>query len=129
MEKIDARDPLHNASKNLYIYHVTCSDMRWIRDTYSEFIIIAEDEDHARNTHPDSMIYKWWENDTKYKPKYDTWISPDKVKTLEVELIGTANPSFNVPQTIEISTREGISIEPWPGQKGGEVILASFHAG
>lgn len=74
-------------------------------DEYDSFVVVASDEEEARNTHPsnnsDSYIEHWG---SPWDEKYRSWISKSEIHTLDVEHIGT-------------------SIQPCG------VILSSFNAG
>lgn len=57
-------------------------------DTYDSFVVVANSEEEARNTHPDE-----WESDWDGGDVFrGTWARADEVK---VELIGKASKKYN----------------------------------
>ena len=93
---------------NIYLVKRTWSDS--LKDCYSSFICVAENEQKAREMHPDGLSRL--RGDKERRQFWDhilgemTWVHPSNLNTLEVTLIGIA----------DTSQQEG-------------VILASFHAG
>lgn len=85
-------------------------------DQYDSFVTIAENEDEARQTHPNPEYYKYkngfWT--FQYKNKKDrepeinnsSWINSNRIDKLKVTLLGTADKK----------------------QKKG-VVISSFNAG
>lgn len=73
-------------------------------DTYDSLVVIAENEESARLTHPYSGGIDWKDED--FNRHKDVWVSFDQINQIKVELIGKAEKSQ---------------------QKG--VVLASFNAG
>ena len=111
-------------SQKLYLWKI-CQNENNDYDTYSDAIVVASDEESARNTHPigswtvepekeinlrsRASSYTWSETGgwlyEDGKPVYDSsWTSPAHVKAI---LVG----------------------EALPGMIDGHVVCASFHAG
>lgn len=59
-------------------------------DSYDSFVICCENENVARNTHPGSEIFIWWD-DESYSRMYDSWVQPEMVSKLIVEFLGIAD--------------------------------------
>ena len=99
---------------SMKLYHVS-QDINNNYDTYSDFVVAAESEDEARNTHPSEFVTHrrdglWYgthidggeyETDNTYR----TWVTVEQLDKVEVKYIGKAAD----------------------GVKG--IICKSFHAG
>ena len=74
----------------LYIYHVSQNELMGY-DTYSDFVVIAEHDVDARNTHPNSYVNEGVIGSWKPNPDDidDSW--PKDPKYVKVTLIGKAN--------------------------------------
>ena len=69
------------------------------RDEYDSAVVIAANQEDARNTHPDANIAprtRWWEDDEDGNPQdYSNWPNPAKIR---VTLLG---PSLsNLPRVV-----------------------------
>ncbi len=71
-------------------------------DSYSEFIVVAENEDEARMMHPGAEV-----SFSFIERKRRDWISENEIHLLIIEEIGFANQSHQCT----------------------EILTASFHAG
>jgi hypothetical protein len=74
---------IYNIKRRLNIYHVE-QDLYNGYDTYSDFVIICETEEEARNTSPDGYELK----ETKSENRYGCWVSKEEVDKVKVTLIG-----------------------------------------
>jgi len=82
------------------LYHVSQTENNDY-DTYSDFVVCAESEEEARNTHPSQYKQNPWANDGF---SYSTWCrSPEQARVI---YLGEAAPDV---------------------EKG--IICSSFHAG
>ena len=71
---------------------------------YDSFVIVCENADVARRTHPREEELDWWTT-PRYKscPVPDhTWVKPEDVKKLEVTFLGVAHP--NVEKGIQCAS-------------------------
>lgn len=74
------------------IYHVERSGVAGYNE-YSDFVIVCQDAETARNTHPDGMYFYsegCWRDMEENESKYcsDDWVNPDNVS---VTLLGIAH--------------------------------------
>src|SRR5437773_2703512 len=85
---------------NLYL--VTRHD-DWSFDDYESFVVCCNDEETARKTHPESLIYEektslWYllndDGDRYYIPDRPGWIKGKYINNLKVEHIGIANENI-----------------------------------
>jgi len=64
---------------------------------YDSFVIVCENADVARRTHPRDGEVDWWTQKPHYKrnPVPDrSWVKPEDVKKLEVTFLGVAHPNI-----------------------------------
>lgn len=110
-------------NQNLYLWRIYQNRNNGY-DTFSEAIVVAVDEESARNIHPSRQFstgneecdirsrasgFTWseageWINEDGQSGWHDGWTSPENVSAT---LVG----------------------EALPGMNGGHVVCASFHAG
>ena len=81
-------------------------------DTYSDFVVVCETEDQARNIHPSGRLDEWeripeTKEDLKYGTYLNSWIRRSDIPFLTVVEIGTSVP----------------------GIASGTIICSSYHAG
>ena len=97
------------------IFHVKAKGERFNYlgyDTYSDFLVVCENEDQARNVHPSGEGEEWdelpeTEEDLKYGTYLNSWVRRSDISFLTVVEIGTAAP----------------------GIAAGTIICSSYHAG
>ena len=79
------------------IYLVTEKGNLGKYDSFDSFVIVCKTEEIARNTHPGTGEYKWWNNNNKSHLNIDnsrtssySWVDEKDVPNLKVEHIGVA---------------------------------------
>ena len=93
--------------RKMKIFHVSAKNNSRFNylgyDTYSDFVVVCETEEEARNIHPETEWDELWEPDEAYAG----WIKRSDIPFLSVVEIGTAVP----------------------GIASGTIICSSYHAG
>lgn len=89
---------------NIFLVH---QDVNNCWDTYGSFVVIAKDENEARNTYPRKNII-WseerqdWSGETYGSHCKDEWVKPDQTK---VTYLGLADEVFKVSCVVSSSFR------------------------
>ena len=60
-------------------------------DSYNSFVIVCENADVARRTHPGSNELDWWTRPGFHDDS--SWMKPEDVAKLEVTFLGVAHPN------------------------------------
>ena len=101
-------------------------------DTYSAAIVVAPDEESARNIHPSSQFTKGSpeENDLRSRPSSYVWSGTDIFGSKIGEwLWDDGTPGWCGAWTSPAHVKAILVGEALPGMIEGHVVCASFHAG